>query len=125
MLAEGGCNVGKKRNSESNRALIGMRAAGFASEVWLRTGWSEGRRPFADAAAQRPYPRHSSLRVCGYRAGGIRTRDLLNPIQAHYQAVLRPDDPATIHRQPSDCQKSFLLSIHLSFQREWEFVTRL
>ena len=25
------------------------------------------------------------------RAGGIRTRDLLNPIQAHYQAVLRPD----------------------------------
>jgi hypothetical protein len=27
----------------------------------------------------------------GNRAGGIRTRDLLNPIQAHYQAVLRPD----------------------------------
>jgi hypothetical protein len=27
-----------------------------------------------------------------YRAGGIRTHDLLNPIQAHYQAVLRPDD---------------------------------
>ena len=26
-----------------------------------------------------------------YRAGGIRTHDLLNPIQAHYQAVLRPD----------------------------------
>jgi hypothetical protein len=26
-----------------------------------------------------------------YRAGGIRTRDLLNPIQAHYQAVLRPE----------------------------------
>ena len=25
------------------------------------------------------------------RAGGIRTHDLLNPIQAHYQAVLRPD----------------------------------
>jgi hypothetical protein len=25
------------------------------------------------------------------RAGGIRTRDLLNPIQAHYQAVLRPE----------------------------------
>jgi hypothetical protein len=24
------------------------------------------------------------------RAGEIRTRDLLNPIQAHYQAVLRP-----------------------------------
>ena len=27
----------------------------------------------------------------GGRAGGIRTHDLLNPIQAHYQAVLRPD----------------------------------
>ena len=27
----------------------------------------------------------------GFRAAGIRTRDLLNPIQAHYQAVLRPD----------------------------------
>jgi hypothetical protein len=25
------------------------------------------------------------------RAGEIRTRDLLNPIQAHYQAVLRPE----------------------------------
>lgn len=30
-------------------------------------------------------------RTKGNRAGGIRTRDLLNPIQAHYQAVLRPD----------------------------------
>ena len=29
--------------------------------------------------------------VSQYRAGGIRTHDLLNPIQAHYQAVLRPD----------------------------------
>ena len=28
--------------------------------------------------------------VSSGRAGGIRTRDLLNPIQAHYQAVLRP-----------------------------------
>src|SRR5690349_15878195 len=28
------------------------------------------------------------------RAGGIRTHDLLNPIQAHYQAVLRPDKSA-------------------------------
>ena|GEM_PF-1849628 len=27
----------------------------------------------------------------GGRAGEIRTRDLLNPIQAHYQAVLRPE----------------------------------
>src|SRR5438477_183438 len=42
-----------------------------------------------------------------FRAGGIRTHDLLNPIQAHYQAVLRPDDAATIHRQTSDCQTSF------------------
>ena len=30
-------------------------------------------------------------RVVAPRAGGIRTHDLLNPIQAHYQAVLRPD----------------------------------
>ena len=33
------------------------------------------------------------------RAGGIRTHDLLNPIQAHYQAVLRPDDAGTIHSE--------------------------
>jgi hypothetical protein len=26
-----------------------------------------------------------------FRAGGIRTHDLLNPIQAFYQAELRPD----------------------------------
>ena len=26
------------------------------------------------------------------RAGGIRTHDLLNPIQAFYQAELRPDE---------------------------------
>jgi voltage-dependent potassium channel beta subunit len=41
------------------------------------------------------------------RAGGIRTRDLLNPIQAHYQAVLRPDYAPTIHRATSDCQTTF------------------
>ena len=35
-----------------------------------------------------------------YRAAGIRTRDLLNPIQAHYQAVLRPDYAPTIHFEP-------------------------
>ena len=35
-----------------------------------------------------PDPTPGSFR---YRAGGIRTHDLLNPIQAHYQAVLRPD----------------------------------
>jgi hypothetical protein len=32
------------------------------------------------------------------RAGGIRTRDLLNPIQAFYQAELRPDLVQTIHQ---------------------------
>ena len=30
------------------------------------------------------------------RAGGIRTHDLLNPIQAFYQAELRPDSLQTI-----------------------------
>jgi hypothetical protein len=35
------------------------------------------------------------------RAGEIRTRDLLNPIQAHYQAVLRPDFAGTIRRPPT------------------------
>src|SRR5215204_4668132 len=38
------------------------------------------------------------------RAGGIRTHDLLNPIQAHYQAVLRPDVghyPLPVLRMPS------------------------
>jgi hypothetical protein len=36
--------------------------------------------------------KHSDLlaSVIISRAGGIRTHDLLNPIQAHYQAVLRP-----------------------------------
>jgi hypothetical protein len=33
-----------------------------------------------------------------YRAGGIRTHDLLNPIQAFYQAELRPDLVQTIHQ---------------------------
>ena len=51
------------------------------------------------------------------RAGGIRTRDLLNPIQAHYQAVLRPDYAATIHRHTSDCQKSFRLFCTCLFSR--------
>ena len=32
------------------------------------------------------------------RADWIRTSDLLNPIQAHYQAVLRPDVRRTIRR---------------------------
>jgi hypothetical protein len=35
------------------------------------------------------YPR--SARCERGRAGGIRTHDLLNPIQAFYQAELRPD----------------------------------
>jgi hypothetical protein len=34
---------------------------------------------------------HSTSYPKNDRAGGIRTHDLLNPIQAHYQAVLRPD----------------------------------
>jgi hypothetical protein len=34
---------------------------------------------------------HSTSYLKHDRAGGIRTHDLLNPIQAHYQAVLRPD----------------------------------
>lgn len=42
-----------------------------------------------------------------YRAAGIRTRDLLNPIQAHYQAVLRPDDAPTIHFELWQCQRTF------------------
>jgi hypothetical protein len=33
-----------------------------------------------------------------HRAGGIRTHDLLNPIQAFYQAELRPDLVQTIHQ---------------------------
>jgi hypothetical protein len=36
-----------------------------------------------------------------YRAGGIRTHDLLNPIQAFYQAELQPDLLQSIH----DCQE--------------------
>ena len=40
------------------------------------------------------------------RAGGIRTRDLLNPIQAHYQAVLRPEW-RTIRRARCACQMFF------------------
>ena len=41
------------------------------------------------------------------RAGGIRTRDLLNPIQAHYQAVLRPVCASTIGCPSSACQAKF------------------
>ncbi len=44
-----------------------------------------------DAERQKNLPLPLSLSGKNYRAGGIRTRDLLNPIQAHYQAVLRPD----------------------------------
>ena len=42
-----------------------------------------------NAAALRS--RNGPLPAKENRAGGIRTRDLLNPIQAHYQAVLRPE----------------------------------
>ena len=41
----------------------------------------------------------------GNRAGGIRTRDLLNPIQAHYQAVLRPDAAPTITARSANAKK--------------------
>jgi hypothetical protein len=45
-------------------------------------------RFWQDAIQQNVAPRN----ILGTgRAGGIRTHDLLNPIQAHYQAVLRPD----------------------------------
>ena len=47
-------------------------------------------RPLSDFAANRN-------RESEDRAGGIRTHDLLNPIQAHYQAVLRPDLLRIIH----------------------------
>ncbi len=47
-----------------------------------------------DFANQQPsgciYLRKISRRVGKNRADVIRTRDLLNPIQAHYQAVLQP-----------------------------------
>ncbi|MDB6156126.1 MAG: hypothetical protein JWL90_4579 [Chthoniobacteraceae bacterium] len=42
--------------------------------------------PNASGIRRNPFARS----VINNRAGEIRTRDLLNPIQAHYQAVLRP-----------------------------------
>src|SRR6478735_2659009 len=39
--------------------------------------------------------------ILSSRAAGIRTRDLLNPIQAHYQAVLRPVQRRTIDQLTS------------------------
>ena len=56
-----------------------------------------------------------------YRAGGIRTRDLLNPIQAHYQAVLRPvTRPLFTARLPIAKQLFGIRS--LVFHAEWQFV---
>ena len=49
------------------------------------------------------------------RAGEIRTRDLLNPIQAHYQAVLRPE-VRTIRRSTCGCQM-FLRSVSMRMNR--------
>jgi hypothetical protein len=46
------------------------------------------------AAAQNVNVKHGEELV--HRAGGIRTHDLLNPIQAFYQAELRPDLVQTI-----------------------------
>src|SRR3954452_19848195 len=51
-----------------------------------------------------------------HRAGGIRTHDLLNPIQAHYQAVLRPDlegEVFTKERQISSGQVPLLFECRL------------
>ena len=52
------------------------------------------------------------------RAGGIRTRDPLNPIQVHYQAVLRPDYRVTIHRAFRIAKK--VLARDLSYPNEWQ-----
>lgn len=46
-------------------------------------------------------PRTICVHLCksvakNFRAGGIRTHDLLNPIQAFYQAELRPDSSRTL-----------------------------
>ncbi len=41
------------------------------------------------AAAQNVNVKHGEKSI--HRAGGIRTHDLLNPIQAFYQAELRPE----------------------------------
>ncbi len=52
-----------------------------------------GNQPQLSSSAFSAPPREIIFRVRTFsgRAGEIRTRDLLNPIQAHYQAVLRPD----------------------------------
>ena len=47
------------------------------------------------------------------RAGGIRTHDLLNPIQAHYQAVLRPVIWRE-YRSPENQRKPALLEARAS-----------
>ena len=49
------------------------------------------RAPRGEGSGSGKQRRPTFTRLNKYRAGGIRTRDLLNPIQAHYQAVLRPD----------------------------------
>ena len=71
--------------------------------------------------AERKHRTSPFIPATEYRAAGIRTRDLLNPIQAHYQAVLRPDLRRTIdqllsngERQPGDpTTKSSGLSLQL------------
>ncbi len=57
------------------------------------------------------------------RAGGIRTRDLLNPIQAHYQAVLRPDLSSLFTVRLLIAKQVFALDL-LVFPLKWNLVKR-
>ena len=50
------------------------------------------------------------------RAGGIRTHDLLNPIQAFYQAELRPDEANTV--AISGCEANVSVSANES-SHQW------
>ena len=74
MLKPTTSRVGKRTGKRFSQRPKAMRAPLFAME---RGNYSNS--PVVDFNFQNG------------RAGGIRTRDLLNPIQAHYQAVLRPD----------------------------------
>ena len=99
-----------RRSSERARGSLSVRpTAPRCRCVTLHSSWGSGEiAPNRAIEFVREWQR--GLFVKHDRAGGIRTRDLLNPIQAHYQAVLRPAYAATIHRHTSDCQKSFWLS---------------
>src|SRR5215211_9439187 len=60
--------------------------------------------PTSRRAAQNVNVKHGEKLV--HRAGGIRTHDLLNPIQAFYQAELRPDLKQTIDQLRANRQFS-------------------